>query len=344
MVTPSLTTLSVGFVSVPGTLNGAPLIDGPRARINTCLLPEPAPIMNPPCIKLGDAWTIPLVEMLRIFGAVVPSTSNTSNNPIPVPLLTPDSTTEYGPGGNVTSNAASFAHPGGATAWPGLGWQGSFKVAVICAAFPHAVSGLRHNGSVVCQLSFWAIVVPAETRRIVGLTKVPDILNGAPLSDGPRPRINNVFGKLPERMNPPFIPFGGNNTGARVEILISREMSPTFAAADALLFAVVVSLSAPATLAVLPIIPTVAVEVITKVMVTLFPAPGAMVPKLQVKIPPDGAPHVPWVVTTDTKVPFAGGGSVFVSVTPVAVSGPLFVTVIVNVTFAPISTGVGAAV
>ena len=56
----------------------------------------------------------------------------------------------------------SRAQLGGATVCPGLGWQGSIAAAVICAASPHAVAGLPHSGSVVCQSSFCAMTVEPE--------------------------------------------------------------------------------------------------------------------------------------------------------------------------------------
>lgn len=119
----------------------------------------------------------------------------------------------------------------------------------------------------------------------------------------------------------------------------SRDTSPTFVVSAELLFVVVDSLSFPATLAVFWIIPAVVV-VTTKVMVAL--APFTNVPMLHVKTPLEGGLQVPWVVFTELKVTF--DGNVSVNVTPVAVSGPLLVTVMVKVAWSPTSTGFGETV
>ena len=81
-----------------------------------------------------------------------------------------------------------------------------------------------------------------------------------------------------------------------------------------------VSVSLQVAVAVFVIVPAV-VGVTT--MVTVALAPFDSVPMLQVTVLPDLL-HVPCVDVADTYVTLAG--SVSVSVTPVAVSGPLFFT------------------
>ncbi len=114
------------------------------------------------------------------------------------------------------------------------------------------------------------------------------------------------------------------NTGPRVESATKREISPTFVVAVELLFARLGSDSVADTLAALPIIPAV---VVVTVSVTVALAPLAKFPRLHVNTPPDGAAQLPWLVVVEPT--FTAVGSVSVSVTPVAGSGPLFVTVIV---------------
>src|SRR5512147_236311 len=45
-----------GFAKVPGTKNGAPLIEGPRARISTVAGELPS-MINPPIITSSPLWT-----------------------------------------------------------------------------------------------------------------------------------------------------------------------------------------------------------------------------------------------------------------------------------------------
>ena len=98
----------------------------------------------------------------------------------------------------------------------------------------------------------------------------------------------------------------------------------TWTVAVAWLLAVFVSGRSPATVTVLVCGPA-ALGVVTSVMVTV--APAAMVPRLQLRIAPPV--HEPWVVVAETNVFPPGIGSAIV--TPVSVSGPLFVTTIVQV-------------
>src|SRR5918996_5433256 len=80
-----------------------------------------------------------------------------------------------------------------------------------------------------------------------------------------------------------------------------------------------------------------ACEVVTT-MVTVAVSPPATDPRLQVTVPPARL-QLPWLLVEDTYC--VVGSSWSVSVTPVAVPGPLFVTVIVYVTSSPASTGSG---
>jgi hypothetical protein len=78
-----------GFAKVPGTKNGAPDIDGPRARMATVLTLLP-PMINPPIITLSPVSVRARVEMLISFdGLAPPSTSKASINPIPLVPPTP---------------------------------------------------------------------------------------------------------------------------------------------------------------------------------------------------------------------------------------------------------------
>src|SRR5262245_29524177 len=65
--------------------------------------------------------------------------------------------------------------------------------------------------------------------------------------------------------------------------------------------------------------------------VTVAALPGASVPRLQVV-----TAHVPWLGAADRNV--SSGGSVAVSVTPVAAAGPAFLTVIVYEASVPAAT------
>src|SRR5437660_562602 len=68
--------------------------------------------------------------------------------------------------------------------------------------------------------------------------------------------------------------------------------------------------------------------------------PLGMVPRLKTA-PPLEEVNVPWLDNADTKENV--GGSVLVKVTPVAVDGPVFVRVMVNVTLLPTAPGFGKA-
>jgi hypothetical protein len=125
-------------------------------------------------------------------------------------------------------------------------------------------------------------------------------------------------------MKPPIITLSTVCTGPRVEIAPNRETSPTFVPAVALLFAVFGSLWVADTLAVLAILPEVVVVTTT---VTVALAPLAKLPRLQVNVPPDGAPQLPWPGVAELKVTLEG--MVSVRLTPVAVFGPLLVMVTV---------------
>src|SRR5437763_8231296 len=92
----------------------------------------------------------------------------------------------------------------------------------------------------------------------------------------------------------------------------------------AVLLTVFVSDLSPTTFTVFVCAPTV-VGVVTRVTVTLSPA--AIVPMVQLRIAPPV--QLPFVVVTETNVLPAGIGSAIF--TPVSVSGPLFVTTIVQV-------------
>ena len=105
----------------------------------------------------------------------------------------------------------------------------------------------------------------------------------------------------------------------------------------AVLFAVFDSVSLPTTVAVFVSVPAV-VAVVTSVIVTDAPFP--MVPSWQVISAPPA--QVPCVVATETKLVPAGSGSA--TLTPVAVSGPLFLTTIVQVMFVPVVVGLGEPV
>jgi hypothetical protein len=83
----------------------------------------------------------------------------------------------------------------------------------------------------------------------------------------------------------------------------------------------------------LPIVPVIVV--VTTIEIVAL-APLAMLPKLHVTVPP-ASEHVPWLGVADTYVTL--GSSVSVTTTPVALSGPLFVTVTLYVTFPPTTTG-----
>jgi hypothetical protein len=98
------------------------------------------------------------------------------------------------------------------------------------------------------------------------------------------------------------------------------------------------SVSFAVTLAELLIVPEV-LGVTTIVTVAFAPSP--MLPRLQVTVPPDSL-HVPWLGMAEPKgTPV---GSVSVSTTPVAVSGPMLVTVSVYVNDFPGATGSGESV
>jgi hypothetical protein len=98
----------------------------------------------------------------------------------------------------------------------------------------------------------------------------------------------------------------------------------TVVVAVALLFALLGSLSAAVTLALLVMVPP-EVGAVT-VMVTVADPALAIVPRLHVTVPL-ACVHVPWVGVADTNVTPAG--SVSVRVTPVAVLGPALLTVTV---------------
>src|SRR5205814_887327 len=104
--------------------------------------------------------------------------------------------------------------------------------------------------------------------------------------------------------------------------------------AVAVLLAVFVSASLPTTVAVLLIEPLVD-AVVTIVIVT--DAPFARLPRLQLTTAPPV--QVPCELVTETNVIPAGSGSA--TLTPVAASGPLFVTVSVQVTLLPSVAGFG---
>src|SRR5437773_2289295 len=88
--------------------------------------------------------------------------------------------------------------------------------------------------------------------------------------------------------------------------------------ADALLFAMLGSVTAEETVAVLVMLP--AVFAVTT-MVAVAPALLARLPRLQVTVPV-AREQVPWDDAADTKVTPAGRGSV--RMTPVAAAGPPF--------------------
>jgi hypothetical protein len=92
------------------------------------------------------------------------------------------------------------------------------------------------------------------------------------------------------------------------------------------LLAALVSVSVDVTLAVFEIVGTEAAVVVT-VMLTVALAPLLIVPRLQVSTPATGAPQAPCDDVAVTK--FVVAGKVSVSVTPVALLGPAFVTVTV---------------
>src|SRR5215475_13016197 len=144
-----------GFAKVPGTKNGAPLIDGPRALSNTVAGALPS-MINPPIIVLSPLWTNPRAEMLLSSEIVLASASNTSTNPIPVPPPTPVTIAVYAPGGSVIRIADSRAQFGGDTTWPGLGVQGLNPRLTISVA-PSQTKSKQVGES--CQLSFCAMTV-----------------------------------------------------------------------------------------------------------------------------------------------------------------------------------------
>src|SRR5437870_4535502 len=92
--------------------------------------------------------------------------------------------------------------------------------------------------------------------------------------------------------------------------------------ADAVLLAVLGSVSFPLTVAVLVIDPAVAGAVTVMVIVAL--APEARLPTVQVTVP-DACVQVPWLEDAETKV--TPLGRVSVTTTPVAGLGPLLVAV-----------------
>src|SRR5262249_12919563 len=100
--------------------------------------------------------------------------------------------------------------------------------------------------------------------------------------------------------------------------------SLTWTVAVAVLLETFVSGLSPLTTAVFVCAPGV-LGVVTSVIVTV--APAAIVPMLQLRIAPPV--QVPCVVVAETKVLPAGIGSE--TLTPVSVSGPLFLTTIVQV-------------
>src|ERR1051325_5572973 len=77
-----------GSAKVPGTKNGAPLIEGPRARIRTVAGVFPS-IIKPPIITLSPLWTKLRVEILLNSNPTLSSTSKTSTSPTPVPPSAP---------------------------------------------------------------------------------------------------------------------------------------------------------------------------------------------------------------------------------------------------------------
>jgi hypothetical protein len=68
---------------VPWTKNGAPLIDGPRARSSTVAGELPS-MIKPPIITPSPLWTKPRVEMLLKSETTLTSASKTSTKPTPV--------------------------------------------------------------------------------------------------------------------------------------------------------------------------------------------------------------------------------------------------------------------
>src|SRR5262249_21199536 len=94
----------------------------------------------------------------------------------------------------------------------------------------------------------------------------------------------------------------------------------------------------PPTLAVLT---KASADVRVATMVTVALAPTPSVPRSQASWPAIG-PHVPWLGVTETTLTCAGTMSV--TTTPGAVSGPAFVTVSVQVIWSPTATTSGAAV
>jgi hypothetical protein len=91
-----------------------------------------------------------------------------------------------------------------------------------------------------------------------------------------------------------------------------------------LLLPVIESVWSPLTTALLLIVPAVVgLTTIEIVALAAFPR----LPRLQITMAPDGGKQLPWLGVEDTWVTVAGKVSVIV--TPVAVPGPLLVTVIV---------------
>src|ERR1041384_705336 len=67
---------SSGFAKAPGTKNGAPFIEGPRALTRTVAGELPS-MINPPIITLSPLWTKLRVEMLLNSAWMPSSTSKT---------------------------------------------------------------------------------------------------------------------------------------------------------------------------------------------------------------------------------------------------------------------------
>jgi hypothetical protein len=152
--------------------------------------------------------------------------------------------------------------------------------------------------------------------------------------------MSTCFAVFPPTTKPPMRMLLPVSTGVRVEMLINRGTSPTFVIAVAVLLLRSGSVTPLVTSALFSIAPAVVV-VTTRVIVAL--PPFVMVPRLHVKTPPEGAAQLPWLGVAGFGATVTLVGRVSVTVTSVAESGPLFVTVIVYATSSPTSTGAGVS-
>jgi hypothetical protein len=203
-----------------------------------------------------------------------------------------------------------------------------FPVSATSCPVPQALAGAAHEAAPEPQSSFVETTTAAVDGLLswsyvssrVGFASTP--VTPKSVNVGPKPRIRTCFDKIPPKINPPIATLSAVPTNARVEILSNRDTSPTLADADALSSPGLESPSFATADAVLVIIP--ATVVLTVSLISLV-TPLEIVPTVHENVVVGAVQVIPGSGSIGDGGNVTPLGNVSLSVTPVAVPGPLFV-------------------